>query len=95
MFSVNFDKDKQVVALNGNFDASRADEVKLVLEQIDSSVTIDMSNLNFICSAGIGLMIMTYRRLKEKGENIYLKNLNDHIKKVFKVSLLDKIFNIE
>jgi anti-sigma B factor antagonist len=95
MFSVNFNKDTQVVSLNGNFDASRVDEVKLVLEQIDSSVTIDMSNLNFICSAGIGLMIMTYRRLKEKGENIYLKNLNDHIKKVFKVSLLDKIFNIE
>ena len=95
MFRINFNKDTQVISLNGNFDASRADEVKLVLEQIDSSVTIDMSNLDFICSAGIGIMIMTYRRLKEKGENIYLKNLNDHIKKVFKVSLLDNIFSIE
>lgn len=95
MFSINFNEDTQVISLNGNFDVSRADEVKLVLEKIDSSVTIDMSNLDFICSAGIGIMIMTYRRLKEKGENIYLKNLNDNIKKVFKVSLLDKIFNIE
>ena len=95
MFSVNFDKDTQVLSLGGNFDASRADEVKSLLEHIDSSITVDMSNLDFICSAGIGIMIMTYRRLKEKGENIYLKNLNDHIKKVFKVSSLDKIFNIE
>ena len=54
-----------------------------------------MSGLDFICSAGIGVMILAYRKLKEQGKDICLINLNEHIKKVFKVSLLDKVFNIQ
>ena len=54
-----------------------------------------MSGLEFICSAGIGLMVMAYRKLKEKGEEIFLVNLNEHINKVFKLSLLDKVFKIK
>ena len=82
------------MTLSGNFDASKVDEIKTALEQIDNSITVDMSNLAFISSAGIGVLVMTYRRLKDKGENVYLVNLNDHIKKVFKLSSLDKVFNI-
>ena len=54
-----------------------------------------MSNLEYICSAGIGILVMTYSRLKEKGNNIYLANLNKDIKKVFKISLLDTVFEIK
>jgi anti-sigma B factor antagonist len=95
MFQSIYNKDTQTLSLKGNLDASRIEVVKNTLEKIEGSVTVDMSGLNFICSAGIGIIVMTYRRLKENGENIYLANLNDHIKKVFKVSLLDKIFNIQ
>lgn len=95
MFQVEYNRDIHTLFLKGNFDASKAEEVKEVLEKVESSLTVDMANLEFICSAGIGIMVMIYRRLKEKGEDIHLINLNEHIKKVFKVSLLDKIFNIQ
>lgn len=95
MFQSIYNKDTQTLSLRGNLDASRIEAVKNTLEKIEGSVTVDMSGLNFICSAGIGIIVMTYRRLKENGENIYLVNLNDQIKKVFQVSLLDKIFNIQ
>lgn len=95
MFQVEYNKDIQTIFLSGSFDASKAEEVKEVLNTVDKSVSVDMSGLDFICSAGIGLMVMAYRKLKEKGGDIYLVNLNEHIKKVFKVSLLDKVFNIQ
>jgi len=95
MFQVEYNRDIHTLFLKGNFDASKAEEVKAVLEKVEDTVNIDMSNLEFICSAGIGIMVMTYRKLKEKGKDIYLINLNEHIKKVFKVSLLDKVFNIQ
>jgi anti-sigma B factor antagonist len=81
--------------MSGSFDASKAEEVKEVLERVKNTVKIDMSGLEFICSAGIGLLVMAYRKLKEKGEELYLINLNEHINKVFKLSLLDKVFNIQ
>ena len=54
-----------------------------------------MAGLDFICSGGIGLLVMTYSRLKKNGMNLYLTNLNEHIENVFKVSNLDKIFTIK
>ena len=95
MFQVEYNRDINTLFLKGNFDTSKAEEVKAVLEKVEDTINIDMSNLEFICSAGIGIMVMTYRTLKEKGKDIYLINLNEHIKKVFKVSLLDKVFNIQ
>jgi anti-sigma B factor antagonist len=95
MFRVEYNKDIQTVFLIGSFDTSKAEVVKGVLEKVENSIKVDMADLDFICSAGIGILVMTYRKLKEKGEDIRLVNLNDYIKKVFKVSMLDKIFNIQ
>lgn len=95
MFQVEYNTDIQTVFLRGSFDASKAEEVKKVLNTVDKSVSVDMSGLDFICSAGVGLMVMTYRNLKEKGEDFCLVNLNEHISKVFKLSLLDKVFTIK
>jgi len=75
MFQVEYNKDIQTVFLRGSFDASKAEEVKEVLTRVDKSVSVDMSGLDFICSAGVGLMVMTYRNLKEKGEDFCLVNL--------------------
>jgi len=95
MFQVEYNKDVQTVFLSGSFDASKAEEVKVIFDEVEKTVRVDMSGLDFICSAGIGLMVMVYRKLKEKGEDFYLVNLNEHINKVFKLSLLDKVFKIQ
>jgi len=95
MFQVEYNKDIRTVFLSGSFDASKTEEVKEVFDKVENSINVDMSGLEFICSAGIGLMVMAYRKLKEKGEDIRLVNLNEHINKVFRLSLLDKVFKIQ
>ena len=95
MFEIEYQKIFQIVKIIGNFDASKTQEVKDILGKIDETFTIDMSELNFICSAGIGVLVMTYKRLKERGEKVYLTNLSDYIKKVFEASRLNTIFDIK
>jgi len=95
MFQVEYNREIQTIFLSGSFDASKAEEVEKVLDMVEKSITVDMSGLEFICSAGIGLLVRVYRKLKENGEEIYLVNLNEHLNKVFKLSLLDKIFKIQ
>lgn len=95
MFNVEYNQDIQTVFLRGNFDTSKAEEVGEVFDKVEKSVTVDMSELQFICSSGIGVMVTVYRKLKEKGEDICLVNLNEHIQQVFKLSLLDKVFTIK
>jgi len=94
MLTVNYDQNSNVVTLGGKLDSSNVEEAKSVFETIQDSVTIDMDNLEFISSTGIGILVMTYRRLTEKNKEMNLTNLSEHIKKVFEVSLLDKVFNI-
>ena len=95
MFQIEYKKDSQTVNLIGKLDTSSSTEAKDVLDKIENSITIDMADLNFICSAGIGTLVNTFSRLKKKGENINLINLNSHIKKVFEVSCLDTVFDIK
>ena len=95
MFQIEYKKDSQTVNLIGKLDSSSSTKAKDVLDKIEDSITINMADLNFICSAGIGTLVNTYSRLKKKGENVNLINLNSHIKKVFEVSCLDTVFDIK
>jgi anti-anti-sigma factor len=95
MFEIEYQKNSNIVKIVGNLDASKTQEVKDILGKIDESFTIDMSELNFICSAGIGVLVMTHKRLNERGEKVYLTDLNNYINKVFEASRLDTIFDIK
>ena len=95
MFNISQDLDSNLITLSGNFDSSRSDDAKKIFQNLTDSVTIDMSDLDFICSAGIGILVMTYRQLKEKEKLMTLVNLKPHIRKVFEVSLLHKVFDIK
>ena len=95
MFQIEYSRDSNLITLTGNLDSSKSDEAKGVFQTIDESVTIDMANLDFICSSGIGTLVMAYRQLRERGKSITLMNLKPHIKQVFEVSLLHKVFEIK
>jgi anti-sigma B factor antagonist len=87
--------DKGEVVLSGRFDAAQADKAKDKFESITSSCVIDLKNLEYISSAGLGLLLATYKRLDDNGQSLVLKNMNDYIRKVFQVSGLDRVFRIE
>jgi len=53
MFQIEYNKDSQTVSLTGKLDSSKTNEANEVFDKIENSFTIDMSNLDFICSAGM------------------------------------------
>lgn len=95
MFSIDYKEEIQLLSITGQFDHSRIVESKTIFDKIRTTSTIDLQGLDYICSGGIGMLVMTYSRLKKNGMNLYLTNLNEHIQKIFKVSNLDKIFTIK
>lgn len=94
MFEVDFKSETNVVFLSGKFDGSKVKVANEVFDKVNSNVTVDMKNLDYISSAGIGILIQTYVRLRKSNQQIILTNLNNHIKEVFKISKLDTIFDI-
>lgn len=87
--------DDGAVSISGRFDAAQADKAKAFLDSIAESCTVDMTDLDYISSAGLGILLATYKRLADGGCSMTLKNMNQHINRIFQVSGLDKVFHIE
>jgi anti-anti-sigma factor len=58
-------------------------------------VVLDLSNLNWIDSAGLGMLILA-KELAEKEElDLVLRSPRGHVKSLLELGRFDKIFNIE
>ena len=59
------------------------------------SLIIDFSNLEYISSAGLRVLIATQKKLKPENIPMTIKKVNDTINEIFKMSGFDKILEIE
>lgn len=82
------------VKLGGRFDASQAEKATTALSGYQTTIIIDLSDLDYISSMGLSVLVQTYKRLNEKGEGLRLTNLNRHVRDVFKFTRLDQVFDI-
>jgi len=94
MFDIKLQNGNEII-LAGRFDASQTEKAYTVLNSINENCVVDFNGLDYISSAGLGVLIKTYSRLKESDRSIKLVNMSKHIKEVFKYSALDKVFLIE
>ncbi len=76
--------------------ACAAFETELVgyLNAGSQRLLIDFSDLDYISSAGLRVILMAAKRLKASGGNIALCSLNETIGEVFEVSGFDRILDI-
>ena len=79
----------------GRLDASQAEKAANQLSQKEETITIDMSDLDYISSMGLSILVNTYKRLNENGHTLKLKNMNSHVRDVFKYTRLDQVFTID
>jgi anti-sigma B factor antagonist len=93
MFEVKSAGDGRIL-LAGRFDASQADVARKEFDKITVTTVVDFKNLEYISSAGLGVLFAAQKRLKEKGEGLKLLNLNQHIRDVFRYARFDLIFEI-
>ena len=85
------------IALDGKLDTQSSPELdKVITESLDSidSLTIDMSHLKHISSAGLRVLLSTHKALKGKG-GMKLTNPNKTVLQIFDFTGFDDIFTIE
>lgn len=91
--------DKIVVTLEGELDTAAAIEAEQVLQPLYKSdsrnVTIDCSGLEYIASSGLRILISILKGAKASGSKVVMKNMNDDIKNVFKLTGFINLFEFE
>lgn len=83
------------ILLAGRFDASQAEVANAVFLGLERAVTVDFARLEYISSAGLGILLAAQKSLAEKGTGLRLINLRSHIRDIFTISGFDQIFQIE
>ena len=93
MFEIGFGNGN-TVAVEGRLDAAQAVKAQAFLDQVAGECVLDMAQLEYISSAGLGVLLKTHKRLMDSGSGIKLINVSNHIHDIFRYSGFDKLFQI-
>ena len=93
MFAISLNNEGTVV-LSGRLDASQVEKADAVLSKVPGSVIVDFKDLDYISSAGLGILLKTQKRLSESGNSLTLINMNKMIRDVFHIARFDLVFTI-
>lgn len=86
------------VVLDGEVDVYTAPKLKdalvTAIEGGCSNVIINLEQVGFIDSSGLGVLVSALRRARERGGAVRVVCTRDNILKIFRITGLDKVFPI-
>jgi anti-sigma B factor antagonist len=94
MFDIRLGEQGEVVC-EGRLDASQAVRAQAFLDALPAPDVIDLSRLEYISSAGLGVLLRTQKRVLQTGGGLRLVKVSRHIRDIFRYSGFDRIFEIE
>ncbi len=94
MLAIEFGADGAVVVA-GRLDAAQCPAAQSFLDGVQGAVTLDCSRLEYISSAGLGVLLKTQKRLLASAGKLRLTGVNRHLQDIFLYSGFDQIFEIE
>jgi anti-anti-sigma factor len=87
--------DEGRVAFIGRLDAAQSPKAQAFLDALPDPGPIDLSGLEYISSAGLGVLLRTHKRLMGAGGKLRLVNVGNHIFDIFRYSGFDQLFEVQ
>lgn len=87
-----------VIAVHGDLDQYVAPELRdrltSAVDHAASSVVVDLSQATFIDSMTLGVLLGAHKRARARGRDVRLVIPESEIRRIFEITLLDRIFVI-
>ena len=94
----NYNEKELTLTVEGRIDTITSQDLdKEINEELGNfnSLIMDFTDLEYISSAGLRVLIATQKKLKEDDIPFVIRNVNDAIREIFRMSGFDKILKIE
>lgn len=94
----NYNEKELTLAVEGRIDTITSQDLdKEINEEFGNfdSLIMDFTDLEYISSAGLRVLIATQKKLKAEDIPFVIKNVNDTVGEIFRMSGFDKILKIE
>lgn len=94
----NYNDKELTISIEGRIDTITSQELENEInDEIGNfdSLIFDFNDVEFISSAGLRVLIATEKKSKEEDIPVIIKNANDAVNEIFRMSGFDKILTIE
>jgi anti-anti-sigma factor len=82
------------IVLKGRLDAAQCEKALQFFDGVADPQVVDFAGLDYVSSAGLGVLLKTQKRVMQSGRGLKLVNVNRHIHDIFRYAGFDKIFEI-
>jgi anti-sigma B factor antagonist len=87
-----------IIEIEGRFDAVSAPQMKVELHQLIESgktkLVIDLESMDFIDSAGLGVLVSCLRRTAAEGGDLRLAGVPPFCRSIFELTRLTRVFDV-
>ena len=70
-------------------------ELHKLVDEKNIDMRLNLENLDYIDSTGLGVIIGILKRLKIESKEVYIEKPKNNVRKIFSITGLDKIFKLE
>ena len=92
-------EESTLITLIGSLDTAAAIETEQTLKPVtegdSKDIVIECEELEYIASSGLRILLDVLKKTKAKGYKVILRNVNDDIKNVFKITGFINLFEFE
>lgn len=99
-FDISYERGQDLkVSLMGDLDITTVEGFKTsLISEFDNEpkdLVLNMQELDYIDSTGLGAIMTVYKHITDEGKSLSIVNAKRNIMKLFKITELDKLFNLE
>jgi anti-sigma B factor antagonist len=96
--TVSTDGERATVALRGELDLSGVDRARKAIEEAESGnaplLVLDLSELDFIDSTGLEVMLRAARRAQDEGRRLIVQRPSRYVKRLLEMTAIDQSLDI-
>lgn len=97
--TINEQDGRLIAAINGDLDNAASSQAERslapVFDRTDCDVVIDCTEMQYISSSGLRLLLNVFKHTRSNGHAAILKGMNDEVKEVFELSGFLQLFKVE
>ncbi len=92
-------EDQVVIRIKGSLDYIAAPSLRSYIKDVvasgDHKIRLNMESMDYISSAGFGVLLHAKKEVEKHNGTLEIDTLNQHVREVFRMAGLLKVFNLE
>lgn len=70
------------------------EEIDTALEQDVDTVLVDLANISFVDSSGLGALVIALKKVRASDKKMYVCSINEQVRMLFELTSMDRVFEV-